>query len=173
MSLQCYFSANLKFSEMPFGQLPSLEVDGKILSQSMAINRYLAKKFKLTGKDDWEAAECDSLADGWGDVMPHMRALYMESDAEKKKALAEQISKDHIEPFLGRYEKFLADNGGNFFVGNQLTWVDLLFAHIFRMLEDKFPNAVAKHKNSIEFASKIEAIPTIKKWIETRPKTEM
>lgn len=48
---------------MPFGQIPVLEVNGKVAHQSAAIERYLAKQFKLTGKDDWEDLEIDSIVD--------------------------------------------------------------------------------------------------------------
>lgn len=48
---------------MPFGQVPVLEVDGKKINQSTAICRYLAKQYKLAGKDDWEALEIDAIVD--------------------------------------------------------------------------------------------------------------
>lgn len=52
----------------PFGQLPLLEVDGKVAFQSLAICRYLAKLMKLTGKDDWEDLEIDSIVDAISDL---------------------------------------------------------------------------------------------------------
>lgn len=36
---------NLKISEMPFGQVPVLEVDGTMIPQSAAIGRFVARKF--------------------------------------------------------------------------------------------------------------------------------
>lgn len=50
-------------TEMPFGQVPILEVDGKVAHQSVAISRYLAKKVGLVGADDWENLEIDSMVD--------------------------------------------------------------------------------------------------------------
>lgn len=53
---------------MPFGQVPVLEVDGKMINQSMAICRYLAKQCSLVGKNDWEALEIDATVDSINDL---------------------------------------------------------------------------------------------------------
>lgn len=53
---------------MPFGQVPVLEVDGKVAHQSIAIARYLAKQVKLVGKDDWEDLAIDSMVDTVNDL---------------------------------------------------------------------------------------------------------
>lgn len=45
------------------GQMPLLEVDGKVVHQSMAILRYLSKRFGLSGASDWEALLIESVAD--------------------------------------------------------------------------------------------------------------
>ena len=44
-SFGCHFIKALCFSEMPFGQLPVLEVDGEKISQSLTIARFLAAEF--------------------------------------------------------------------------------------------------------------------------------
>ncbi|WKY05478.1 hypothetical protein Q1695_006024 [Nippostrongylus brasiliensis] len=54
-------------SETPFGLLPVLEVDGKQLSQSNTIARYLARKFGYAGKTPFEEALVDSIADQYND----------------------------------------------------------------------------------------------------------
>lgn len=46
---------------MPFGQVPVLEANGKIVDQSIAIARYVAKLVKLTGNDPWEDLLIDSI----------------------------------------------------------------------------------------------------------------
>lgn len=53
---------------MPFGKLPVLEIDGKVLNQSMAICRYLAKKAGLVGSDDWESLLIDVAVDNINDL---------------------------------------------------------------------------------------------------------
>jgi glutathione S-transferase len=41
--------------------MPLLEVDGHKISQSGAIVRFLAKRFNLNGKDEFEAARADEI----------------------------------------------------------------------------------------------------------------
>lgn len=53
---------------MPQGQMPVLEIDGKMYNQSKAIMRFLAKKFGLYGSDDQEAWEIDATADAIDDM---------------------------------------------------------------------------------------------------------
>nr|CAH7720535.1 unnamed protein product [Callosobruchus chinensis] len=57
---------------MPFGQVPVLEHEGKMAHQSLAIARYAAKQVKLVGKDDWEDLEIDSAVDTVNDLRQSM-----------------------------------------------------------------------------------------------------
>ncbi|KIH47917.1 glutathione S-transferase protein [Ancylostoma duodenale] len=63
--------------EMPFGQVPVLEVDGKKLAQSFAIARFLARKFGFAGKCPFEEALVDSIADQYKDFINEVRPCLM------------------------------------------------------------------------------------------------
>lgn len=53
---------------MPMEQIPVLEVDGQRVHQSLAIERYLAKRVGLTGDNDWENLQIDSVVDTVNDL---------------------------------------------------------------------------------------------------------
>lgn len=53
----------LRLLAMPFGKVPVLEIDGKMINQSIAISRYLAKKAGLAGKDEFESLLVDVAVD--------------------------------------------------------------------------------------------------------------
>lgn len=52
----------------PFGQLPTYKENDKLAWQSTAICRYVAKKVKLTGSNDWEDLEIDAIVDTYRDL---------------------------------------------------------------------------------------------------------
>jgi len=58
----------LIYLAMPFGKVPVLEIDGKVLNQSKAITRYLSKKAGLAGSDDWESLLIDIAVDNIHDL---------------------------------------------------------------------------------------------------------
>jgi len=157
---------------MPFGQIPILEVDGKMLAQSATINRYLARQFGLAGSNDWEAAKIDELNDGLVDTMANIRPWFQEKDPEKKKLLWAQLETDHFKPMLERYNKFLAANGTGYFVGSKISWFDITFAETISNWQEKSPSLVQPYPALIEFANKIRSNPNLKKWIENRPKSD-
>lgn len=68
-------SIDSPISATPFGHVPVLEVDGKQLSQSVTIARYLAKQHGLAGRNDWEQALADMYADNIQDMFNGNRIL--------------------------------------------------------------------------------------------------
>jgi glutathione S-transferase len=67
--LDFYVPTILVFAEFPYGKIPLLEFEGKKLSQSFAIARFLGKKYNLAGADDFESAKCDEYADVVKDIL--------------------------------------------------------------------------------------------------------
>ncbi|CAJ0581573.1 unnamed protein product, partial [Mesorhabditis spiculigera] len=166
--------ADLK-PKAPFGQMPYLEVDGKLLAQSKAINRYLAKKFGFAGKDDWESAQIDAWVDQLNDFNTELRpyfivvAGYGEGDKDKLYKEVVEPARDKIFPLI---VKQLKANGSGFLVGSKVSWLDVtLSCHIETFLQfvpdylDKYPEVTASFK-------KVQEIPEIKAWIEKRPESK-
>jgi hypothetical protein len=55
------------FTEFPWGTVPVLKYKDMELSQSMAIARFLARKFDLIGDNEQESAKCDEIVDALKD----------------------------------------------------------------------------------------------------------
>ena len=121
-------------SEMPLGQMPVLEVDGVKLPQSMTIARFLAKQFGLAGKDNFEQAKVDVVVDTSIDLALKLVPIYFQEDKEKKATELKKFFAEDLSKHLQNFETLakLYSTGGNFFVGNTLTWADL---EVYDMLD--------------------------------------
>ncbi|PIC47038.1 hypothetical protein B9Z55_006521 [Caenorhabditis nigoni] len=156
----------------PFGQLPVLEVDGKPLGQSYAIARYLAKEFGLAGKTDVEEAEVDAIADQFkdylNDVVPYMSAV-----AGFKPGDVNQLRTDVFVPNFKKhfafFEGILASNPSGFFVGNSLTWVDLLISQHVQDVLEKDLAVVEEFKKVQAHRKMVQGLDRIKQHIARRP----
>ncbi|PIO71455.1 glutathione S-transferase protein, partial [Teladorsagia circumcincta] len=159
--------------ELPFGQVPVLEFDGKQLAQSHTIARYLARKFGLAGKSAWEEAIVDSIADAYKDYTREIRQFYMVLHGFEKGDL-EAVVKDVFLPanqkLFGFLTKFLKNNKSGYLVGDSLTWVDLLVADIATWFK-KYPTLYDGFPEMKAHAEKVRSNPTLKKWISSRPDT--
>ncbi|KAK5972282.1 Glutathione S-transferase [Trichostrongylus colubriformis] len=158
-------------AEMPFGQLPVLEVDGKQLPQSHAIARYVARQFGHAGKTPFDEALVDAIADQYKDfdneAWPFFAILLgiEKGDLEDKLKNAFAPARDKLFTYL---TKFLQQNESGYLVGDSLTWADLLLAELDTMSE-KIPALYEGFPEMRAHAGKVRSDPILKKWIECRP----
>ncbi|WKX93327.1 hypothetical protein Q1695_010963 [Nippostrongylus brasiliensis] len=160
-------------SDMPFGKVPVLEVDGKKLAQSCAIARYVARQFGYAGKDAFDEALVDALVDQWKDFLNDTRPYFPVKVGIKEGDL-NAIIKEKVLPARDKFftiiTKILAENKSGFLVGESVTWVDLLVAEMVVQYADlpDFYNGFPEVKAHSE---RVRSIPALKKWIEIRPES--
>ena len=154
----------------PFGCLPVLVEDGKELSGSTIIARYLAEKFGLAGANEFENAEIASIVDTINDVSQEIFKPFFEKDEARKKEMTEKL-KEYLPTKLALFEKRAAENGNGWVYCGKLTWADFALYLLTDWVLmgnkdtlDKFP-ALQKLRTSVE------TLPRIAKWMEERPKT--
>ena len=119
--------------QMPFRAMPVLEVDGKAITQSNSINRYVGKLTGLYPKDDWQAALCDEVMDACEDIGTRLGNTINLGDAEKKKA-REELATSHIPRYLEQLQARLKAAGGEYFADKRLTVADLKVFMLTRWL---------------------------------------
>lgn len=160
-------------SKSPSGQAPVLEADGQTLSQSKAIGRYLAEKFGLAGKTDWDKAKADMIVDCVEDMIKHLAAIHFETNETEKAEKKKKYQEEQMPTCLANFEKFLDASGTGFFVGDEMTWADITFSHGVT-----FPSIAGitvdwgKYPKCKALKDKVEAQPKIAAWIQKRPESQ-
>lgn len=114
--------------DMPFGQVPVLEINEKKAHQSVAISRYLAKLLRLAGANNFEDLEIDSIVDTVTDLRSskHMiwalnmgknifffveiAAYNMKETGTEKEALGDVLKNEIIPYYLERFNA-IAESG--------------------------------------------------------------
>jgi prostaglandin-H2 D-isomerase / glutathione transferase len=160
---------------MPFRAMPVLEVDGKVITQSNTINRYVGRLAGLYPKDEWQAALCDEVMDAAEDIGSRIGATIALDDAGKRKA-REALVADALPRHLEQLEARLKAAGGEWFAERRLTVADLkvyglvrwlragVLDHIPKDLVDRLAPSLVKH------AERVAAHPKIAEYYGKRKK---
>ena len=151
-------------SQTPFGALPLLEVDGKVLAGSVVIARFLAERYGLAGSSDVENAEIAGIADSIQDLDTEIITWMMEKDEARKAELKKKLDEELVPKHMSNLEKRVTAEG--WLYGSKVTYADLLF-HAFssRLPDDVLP----KYPGLKALIEKVEALPNIAKWLKERP----
>lgn len=162
--------------QTPFQSMPVLDVDGKVITQSNTINRYLGKLAGLYPRDDWQAALVDEVMDAAEDITFKLGATMAMDDAAKKKA-REQLVAGPIPRFLEQFNLRLKNAGGEYFADKRLTVADIKVFLITRWLMsgalDHVPaELVARHAPlMVQHLERVKGHPKIKAYYDARKKS--
>jgi len=157
----------------PYGQLPFLEVDGKVLGQSLTIARFAARKNGLAGHDDFEAAQADSIVDYVSDAAKLLGPVFAETDEKKKSVLKEEFIKVGVQPYLKGLERHLQANnsGEGFYVGKGPTWADIVVVIFLDNLAAWDSSVLENYKLLKAHSQRVHELKGIKEWLLKRPVT--
>uniref|UniRef100_A0AC35U388 Glutathione S-transferase n=1 Tax=Rhabditophanes sp. KR3021 TaxID=114890 RepID=A0AC35U388_9BILA len=159
----------------PFGQVPTLEVDGVVIAQSFAILRLIAKVAGLYPTDPVQAALVDSIADyvkevddkGFHDYFV-TKLGYMQGDADK---LMQEQCHPMAEKAFPIFTKWLKESGTGYLTKSGLSWADFYAAEKLGNVVNSCEKSAARWPEITAFVKKVYSLPTIKEHIASRPKT--
>jgi prostaglandin-H2 D-isomerase / glutathione transferase len=156
----------------PFGQVPVLEVDGRMLAQSGAIARYCGELAGLYPADRFQAAKVDEAFGAASDITGWVGRSMRVSDPEEKAALRAELAGEVLPHWLGLLERLLSDNGTGFFVSEELTVADLAIWRLMGWLSggvlDGIPTGIMETFPLLkEHHQRIGGIEKVRGWMES------
>ncbi|MGZ5779574.1 MAG: glutathione S-transferase family protein [Burkholderiaceae bacterium] len=108
----------------PFGQVPTMHVDGVQVTQCDSITRYVGKLAGLYPADAYQALLCDEVMYVVEEAAVRLGPTYrMTGDEQKAARLA--LVNDSMPVYLGWLQNQLKAHGGEYFADNRLTVADL------------------------------------------------
>ncbi|CAE7243684.1 GST [Symbiodinium natans] len=162
--------------DISLGKVPLLEVDGKKIGQSKAIERYLAADFGMMGGSSVEAAQIDQL----GETIRDLKDAYQKAKGvkeEEKAAAMEKWFKEELPEWVRKAEKSLPPGTGPFLVGGKLSLADIQWYGLLLAPSGFFDNtegAKASFQDSPRMKAAllaVDALPQLQEYFAKRKQT--
>jgi glutathione S-transferase len=154
--------------EMLFGAMPVLDVDGQLVSQCNAINRFVGKLAALYPTDPWQAALCDEAMDVVEDATAPVVATFGIRDESERKAKRQALVDGPLTFYPKRLQRRLETHGGKYFADGRLTVADLkvfvwtrhlrsgTLDHVPTDLVDRMAPLLVAHHDQVKKQPKVE-----------------
>lgn len=113
-----------------FNCVPTLQIDGNVVTQSNAMCRYVGKMAGLYPEDDLQALYCDEALGAVEDLL-HAMGPTFGLEGEELKAARQELADGWLTVFLSGLNEIL-ERGGDYIADNRLTVADLKVAGISR-----------------------------------------
>jgi glutathione S-transferase len=149
----------------PFGKLPLLERDGIVVAESQAICRHLARVHDLYGRTELERTRCDTTEGALLDAKQLLGMYFWRRDYE---AHRERFVETELQGVLVGLEGFFRANGrSDFWVGDSLTFVDLVALSFLDDVDALFPEALVRVPLLGSFRDGISGRPRIARYLNS------
>ncbi|CAD5214196.1 unnamed protein product [Bursaphelenchus xylophilus] len=152
-------------------KLPVFYEDGKELTQSGAITRYVARLTGLNGKDSWEEAKADEIYHYFFDAMKSTN-VYVHDKCGYNKAKDLNEAYEIFLPIATRaleyYNNFLIDSTNGFALKSGLTYADFVIHAQVKTFKNCDPELLKKFPKVVEHFEKIENIPQLQGYFATQ-----
>lgn len=150
-------------------KVPFLRVDGAVICQSKAIERYLSRRFSLMGSTNEEAAQIDAFCEHVRDVKTaYQTPRKIEGKEEKEAALATFFS-DTLPSRLNLIEESIEES--KFVIGSSISLADVTLYGLVDFFDNKAGILKALPSRLRAQYEQVAADPRIKAWVKTRPDT--
>ena len=155
-------------------KLPFLEVNGEVLFQSKAIERFLANRYNLLGSTALEAAYIDSICETIRDFKESYQKV-RNSEVSKETALHTYFT-DTLPSLLISLNNIIKSKQQTieYVIGNKLSLADViifLFLTDFYDDKEKVLKAYEKLDSLKSIVNNVGNLDSIKNWLESRPET--
>ncbi len=107
-----------------FNAVPFMEIDGKLITQSNALCRYIGKMSNLYPEDPLQALYCDEVLEALEDITHYMVQTFGLEGNELETA-REKFMNGRLTVCLKGLDELLTRGGGEYFANKRLTVADL------------------------------------------------
>jgi glutathione S-transferase len=107
----------------PFGQVPCMEINGEVITQTNALIRYFGKQAGLYPEDDYQALLCDEVMNVIEDASNKLVATFG-LEGEALKTAREALASGPLTTYLKWLEARLQKTEGPYFNGEQISIAD-------------------------------------------------
>jgi len=153
-----------------------LEVDGKMLPETQAIQGYLAREFNLAGTNSWESALVNVVAEMISDLKkPFSDKVFFEKDEAKKAESTKTYFEETAPPMFKRLEERLKANGDGdgYFVGNKISLADIIFFNGMDNVLKVKATALDDYPKLKALRGRVAALKEVAAYLEKRPVTNV
>lgn len=162
-------------------KLPFLEIGDDLIFHSKSIERFLAKRFLMMGKNSLEEAFINSICDTISDLKSEYQFIKLCS--AEKKTLAKEYFQKTLPNCLNDLDRIISSKNMNldyiveldtYVIGEQLSLADIvIFSFLADFFDDK-ADVLKAYENCNTLKEIVKTVGNkecIKKWLTERPET--